>query len=154
MFLLDSFDRAQLLFPGALERARNEAILRLDSVILATRPLGLVASALASQRPLSCELAALCLQLPNCGKRNRDLIRRQGIEEDALDKRVDRQSADFLTQRTALLVPIGPAAIDMIVTIRPGVAQAHATSTPAADRDTLQQSEPLRGTPACPVSYR
>jgi hypothetical protein len=53
---------------------------------------------------LSFELAALFLKLPNCGKRNRDLIRRQGIEEDALNKRVDRQSADFLTQRTALLV--------------------------------------------------
>lgn len=96
------------------KRARNEAILRLDGVILTTRSLGLVTSAFTSQRPLSFELTTLFLKLPNCSKRNRELIRRQGIEKDALDKRVDWQSSDFLTQRSASLVPIGPAAIDRI----------------------------------------
>src|SRR6266480_2762330 len=143
MFLLDSLDGAQLLFPSPLERARNETILWFDCVILTPCPLGLVASALASKHPLSLELSALFLKLPHRRERNRYLIRRQGIEEGALNERVDRKSPDFLTYRTALLVSIGPAAIDRIVAIRPCVAQAHAPSAKAADRDTLQQRRAL-----------
>jgi len=50
---------------------------------------------------------------------------------------VNRQGPDFLAQCTALLVPIRAAAIDRIVGIRARVAQAHAPSTTAADRNSL-----------------
>ena len=113
MLLLDSLDGAQLLFPGPFERACNETVFRLNSVILAPRPLGFVASALAAQYPLPLKLSALLLQVADRRDRDRNLIRRQGVEEDALDVRVDRQGPDFLKWRTALLVPIGPAAVDL-----------------------------------------
>jgi hypothetical protein len=113
MLLLDSIDGAQLLFPGPFERACNETVFRLNSVILAPRPLGFVASALAAQYPLPLKLSALVLQLADRRDRDRNLIRRQGVEVDAFDVRVDRQGPDFLTWRTALLVLIGPAAVDV-----------------------------------------
>ena len=54
--LLDRLDGAQLLLPGTLQRTRHQTVLRLDRVVLAPCPLGLVASALATQTPLLLEL--------------------------------------------------------------------------------------------------
>src|SRR6266576_869795 len=137
MLLLDSLDGAQLLFPSPFERARHETVLGLNGIILAPCPLGLVAGAFSPERPLPLEVPALLFQLPYRRERDRNLVGGESIEEEALDERVDRQGADFLTQRTASLVPIDPAAIDRIVATQPRVAQAHATSTTAADRNTL-----------------
>jgi len=66
-----------------------------------------------------------------------NLIRHQGVEDHPLDQRVNRQGPDFLAQCTTLLVAIRAAAIDRIVGIRARVAQAHAPSTTAADRNSL-----------------
>src|SRR5947209_8377390 len=143
MLLLDSLDRAQLLFPGPLKRASDQAVLGFNSVILTFCPLGFIAGALAAQRPLSLKLSALCLQLPHRRESDRNLIRCQGIEEDTLDQRVNWQRSDFLTQRTPFLVSIGAAAINGVIAVRPGIAQAHATAATAADRDALQQSRAL-----------
>src|SRR3954471_4043952 len=52
VFLFDRFHGAQLLFPGPLQRARHQPVLGLDRVVLTPGPLGLVAGALAPQRPL------------------------------------------------------------------------------------------------------
>ena len=137
MLLLDSVDVTQLLLPGSLERARDETILRLNGIILASRPLGLVAGALSAKTPLPLELPAFLLQLPHRGDRDGDLIRDEGIEQETLNERVDWQGAHFLAQRAASLIAIEPAAIDRVVAIRPRVAQAHVTSTTSADCDAL-----------------
>jgi len=59
MLLLDSLDGAQLLFPGPLERARDETVLRLNSIILTSCPLGLVPSAFSSECPLPLKVPVL-----------------------------------------------------------------------------------------------
>ena len=90
MLLLDGVDVTQLLLPGSLERARDETILRLNGVVLALRPLGLVVGALSARRPLPLELPGLLLQLPRRSDRDGNLIRDEGIEQDTLNERVDR----------------------------------------------------------------
>ena len=139
IFLFDSLDGTQLVLPGSFERARHKPVFGLDGVILASCPLGLVARPFSSQRPLPLELPTLFLQLPHRRDCDRNLIRGEGIEENALDERVDRQGPNFLTQRAGSLVAIDPATIDRIVAIRPGVAQTHAAAAAAADCDALQQ---------------
>ena len=97
IFLFDRLDGTQLLLPGPFKRARYKPVLGLDGVILAPCPLGLVTGPFSSQRPLPVELPALFLQLPHRRDCDRNLIRREGIEQNALDKCVDRQCPNFLT---------------------------------------------------------
>jgi hypothetical protein len=103
ILLLDGFDSTQLLFPGMLQRACHEPVLGFDSIILAPRPLSLVASALAAECPLPLELSALLLQLPHRRKRYRILIWGESIKHDVRNKRINRQGSNFLTQCTAAL---------------------------------------------------
>ena len=140
MLLLDRFDGAQLLFPGAFQRAGDEPVLGLDRIVLATRPLGLVASPFSPERPLPLQLPVLFRQLLDRRQRDRDLVGSESLKKGSLDQRVDRKGADFLAQRAASLVPIDAAAIDGIVGLRPRVANTHATPATAANRDALQQS--------------
>jgi hypothetical protein len=138
MLLLNHFDDAQLLFPCALERARYQTVLRLDSVILAPRPFGLVSGALSSERPLPIELPALFLQLPDCRECDRNSIGCKGLKEHPLDQFIHSQGADLLAQGAASLALVGSAAVDRIIAIRPRVPQAHATPAAPANSDTLQ----------------
>ena len=111
VLLLDRFDGAQLLLPGALQGPRNQAVLRLDRIVLAPRPLGLVTGALAAQAPLLLELARLLLQLSHHRYGDRDPVRRERLKKGALDEGIDRQRAHFLAERRRALVAVGTAAI-------------------------------------------
>src|SRR5215212_3835902 len=138
ILLLDDFGGAQLLLPGPLQRARHQAVLRLDGVVLAPGSLGLVAGAFAPKGPLLVKLARLPFELPKRRNRHGDLVGREGLQKNALDQRVDGQSAHLLAERTAGVVAIGAAAIDRIVAVRACIAQAHATAAAPACRDALE----------------
>ena len=134
VFLLDPVRAPQSLLPDSLQRASDQAVLRLDGVILASRALGLVAGALASKRPLPLELPASPLRSgPSQRSRARSGLASRASSRTTLDFGVDRQGAHFLASRPTSLVSIEPADIDRIVAIRSRVSQAHPTSTPAAD---------------------
>src|SRR5260370_22861969 len=139
IFLFNSFHGAQLVFPGFFERACHKSVFGLDSIVLPSRPLGLVAGAFSSERPLPLKLPTLFLQLSHRRERDRNLIRSESIEENALDERVDRQCPDFLAQCAGSLVAIDPATIDWVAAIRSRTAQTHAPGTAAADCDAFQQ---------------
>src|ERR1700682_66051 len=139
IFLFNSFLGAQLVFPGSFERACHKSVFGLDSVVLPSRPLGLVAGAFSSERPLPLKLPTLFLQLSHRRERDRNLVRSESIEENALDERIDRQCPDFLTQCAGSLVASPPETIDWVVAIRSRIAQTHAAATAAADCDALQQ---------------
>src|SRR3954469_22260130 len=93
ILLLDGFGGAQLLLPGSFQRARHQAVLRLDGVVLTPGSLGLVAGAFAPKRPLLVELARLLFGLPKRRNRHGDLVGRESLQKNALDQRVDGQSA-------------------------------------------------------------
>jgi hypothetical protein len=59
VFLFDLLDAAQPFFPDALKRARNQAVLGFDRIILPSRPLGVVAGTFALERPLPLDLGGL-----------------------------------------------------------------------------------------------
>src|SRR5271170_933304 len=139
IFLFNSFRGAQLVFPGSFERACHKSVFGLDSVVLPSCPFGLVAGAFASERPLPLKLSTLFLQLSHRRERDRNLVRSESVEENALDERVDRQCPDFLAQGAGSLVAIDPATIDWVVAIRPRITQGHATAAAATDCDALQQ---------------
>src|SRR3954454_14792747 len=143
VFLFDCFHGAQLLFPGPLQRARHQPVLGLDRVVLAPGPLGLVAGALAPQCPLLLQPVRFLLQLPESGDGNGDPVGREGVEKRVLDKDIDGESAHFLAQRAGLAVAVGAAAIDGIIALRAGVAQAHAPPAAPAYGDALQQRAAL-----------
>src|SRR5215210_1122629 len=145
ILLLDGFGGAQLLLPGPLQRARHQAVLRLDGVVLAPGPLGLVAGAFAPKGPLLVKLARLLLELPKRRNSHGDLVGREGLQKNALDQRVDGQSAHLLAERTAGVVAIGAAAIDRIIPVRAGVAQAHAATAAPARGNALEQRAALAG---------
>src|SRR5215212_6114545 len=143
ILLLDDFGGAQLLLPGPLQRARHQAVLRLDGVVLAPGSLGLVAGAFAPKGPLFLELARLLFDLPERRNRQGDLVGRQGLQQKALDQGVDGQSAHLLAERAATVVAIGPAAIDRIIPLRACVAQAHAAAAAPTRGDALEQRAAL-----------
>src|ERR1041384_808861 len=87
--LLDGFSSAQLLLPGPFQRARHQAVLRLDGVVLAPGSLGLVAGAFAPKGPLLVKLARLLVELPKRRNRHGDLVGREGLQKNALHQRVD-----------------------------------------------------------------
>src|SRR3954454_20722696 len=143
VFLLDRFHGAQLFFPGPLQRARHQPVLGLDRVVLAPSPLGLVAGALAPQRPLFLQPVRFLLQLPESSDSDGDLVGCEGVEKRALDEGIDGESAHFLAERAGLVVAVGAAAIDRIVALWAGVAQAHALPAAPAYGDALQQRAAL-----------
>jgi hypothetical protein len=96
VFLFDGVGGAQSILPGLLERARHQAILGLDRVILTTRALSFIAGALPSQRPLLFELPSFVGHTIHGGYRNLDLIGRKRLQQNAADQIVHRQRPDFL----------------------------------------------------------
>src|SRR4051794_2063974 len=137
VFLCDRFYGAQLLFPGPFQRACHQPVLGLDRVVLAPGSLGLVAGALAPQRPLLLQSVRFLLQLPESGDSNGDPVGCEGVEKRALDEGIDGESAHFLAQRAGLVVAVGAAAIDRIIALRAGVAQAHAPPAAPAHGNAL-----------------
>src|SRR5205823_2176165 len=105
-----------------LQRTRHQAVLRLDGVVLAPGSLGLVAGVFAPKGPLLVELARLLFDLPERRNSQGDPIGRQGLQQKALDQGVDGQSAHLLTERTATVVAIGPAASARAVAGAPALA--------------------------------
>src|SRR5215204_2959832 len=150
VLLLDGFDRSQLVLPGSFKGTRYETVLGLDRVILASCPFGLIAGPFPAERPLPLQLLALLLQVIHRGESDRNLIRREGIEHNAFDKRINRQGSYFLTQHAGTMIAIKATAIDRIVAARSRVVQRHSLSTTAADRDALQQSQALAGHASLP----
>ena len=67
-----------------------------------------------------------------------EVVGGEGVEKNALDKAIDGESAHFLAQRAGLVVAVGAAAIDRIVALRAGVAQAHAPPAAPAYGNALQ----------------
>src|SRR3954464_15003424 len=143
VFLFYHFHGAQLVFPGPLQRARHQPVLGLDRVVLAPGPLGLVAGALTPQRPLFLQPVRFLLQLPESSDSNGDLVGCEGVEKRALDDGIDGESAHFLAERAGLVVAVGAAAIDRIIALWAGVAQAHAPPAAPAYGDALQQRAAL-----------
>src|SRR5215213_2023233 len=143
VFLFDRFHGAQLLFPGPLQRARHQPVLGLDRVVLAPGPLGFVAGALTPQRPLLLQPVRFLLQLPESGDGNGDPVGCEGAKKRALDEGIDGESAYFLAERAGLVVAVSAAAIDRIVALRAGVAQAHPPPAASAYGDALQQRAAL-----------
>jgi hypothetical protein len=82
-------------------------------------------------------------QLPEGGDGNGDPVGRESVEKRALDKGIDGESTHFLAERAGLVVAVGAAAIDRIVALWAGVAQAHAPPAAPADGDALQQRAAL-----------
>src|SRR3954447_22178217 len=143
VLLFDRFHGAQPLFPGPLQRARYQPVLGLDRVVLAPGALGFVAGALAPQRPLFLQPVRFLLQLPESSNRNGDPVECEGVEKRALDEGIDGESAHFLAERAGLVVAVGAAAIDRIIALWAGVAQAHAPPAAPAYGDALQQRAAL-----------
>src|SRR5271156_5382624 len=143
IFLFNSFRGAQLVFPGSFERACHKSVFGLDSVVLPSCPFGLVAGAFASERPLPLKLSTLFLQLSHRRERDRNLVRSESVEENALDERVDRQCPDLLAQGAGSLVAIDRAALETLGENLPQIWRAPTTS--AADRElTDEQMTRLR----------
>lgn len=97
--LLDLLDPAELLLPSALQRASNEAVLRLDRIILPTCPLGLVARPLAPERPLPLEQARLLLHLAQGRDSQGDPVGGERRQHQALYLGIDLKGTHFLAAR-------------------------------------------------------
>src|SRR3979411_2966776 len=96
IFLFDGLDGTQLVLPGSFKRACHKPVFGLDGVILASGSLGLVTGPFSSQGPLPIELPTLFLQLPHRSDCDSNVSRSEGIEENALDERVDWQCPNLL----------------------------------------------------------
>src|SRR4051794_884853 len=143
VFLFDRFHGAQLLLPGPLQRACHQPVLGLDRVVLAPGPLGFVAGPAHAAAPLLFQPLRFLLQLPKGGNGNGDPVGCESLEKRALDKAIDGERTHLLAQRASLVVAVGAAAIDRIVALWAGVAQAHPPPAAPADGDALQQRAAL-----------
>ena len=112
---------------------------------MAPGALGLIAGALAPQRPLPLQLFCFPVHLPKGGQCNRDLVRLERLQQDLRHTGIHRQGPHRLTRRSPRLVPIGLADITRVIAVRTGVVHAHAATAPAAHRDPLQERQALAG---------
>jgi hypothetical protein len=61
---------------------------------------------LSARQRIALNLPALLLQLSHSRQRDRNLIRGEGIKQDAVDKGIHRQSSDLLARRASTLIAI------------------------------------------------
>ncbi len=99
--MLDLFGLAQPVLPGPFQRPCHQTVLRLHDVILPPCPFRLVAGALAPEVPLPFQQPRFRLDLADGRRSQRDLVRRQGGQQHALDFRVHLQGTHLLAARAA-----------------------------------------------------
>jgi hypothetical protein len=136
--LFELFDVPELLFPLAFERPGHQTVFRFHRLILAACPGGLIPSALEPQLPLLAECSRFLFQFLQSGQGQGDLVRHQGLEDQAFNFGIHVQRADFLATRTAILLAGKSADIDRERALRPGVMQAQMEATPTTDGGPLQ----------------
>ena len=124
---------------------------RLDRVILSPSALGIVPRPLAFQRPLSFKQPGFCLDLPQGGDRQSDLIRGQSVQDHSLNFRVEQESPHFLALRPSLGVMIGGTNRDRIIALRPGYRRHMRREQRPQLTMPCSKALPVRGAPGRPV---
>jgi hypothetical protein len=98
---LELLERAQSVFPLRLQCSRDEPILRFDHVVLATCAFRLIACSFQSQLPLPVQRCIFALDLGHGGDGNRNGIRRQCAQHDALNLVIQVECAYLLAAQRA-----------------------------------------------------
>ena len=128
LFSLQGGQRRQLLVPVPLQRACDEAVLRVARQEASAGEISLILGALQPEVPLAFALPRLGLHLLQSGQRDRQLGGLHGVEEDPCDGGIHPIAAERLTGGTSLAHLEG---LPVVAGDRPVLQVTHAHAPPA-----------------------